>query len=265
MNVQKVIEEVLWNDYSRLEHGYVGYGPYSNEKIRARRYDLEKVEHYMKASGWKRGADGIWEKDGTRFSVEVTYGSDRHTAKLVVLKEEAKKAGIELRLQKLDPSSWFKKIAENQHEVIWMGWSTNLRPMYWQSWHSDNAHKKNTNNVTNADDPELDRLVDAYHNSIDEEERIRLSKEIQAKIHELGAFVPTITLPFVRVAYWRWWRLPEVPGTKETSNLFAAFDSATGGLFWYDEEIYEETKKAMKKGRKFEPVTIVNETYKTVE
>ena len=262
MNIQRVIEKVLRNDYFRLEHGFVGYGPYSNNTIKARRFDLAKVDHYMKKAGWKRGDDGIWDKNGRRFSVEVLYGSDHHTPKLVVLKEEAKKAGVELRLQKLDPSTWYKKISESNQEAVWMGFSTGLRPSYWQSWHSDNAHKPRTNNVTNTDDPELDSLIEAYRNSLEAQERIELSQKIQKIIHDIGAFVPTSTAPYVRQAYWRWWRLPEIPGTKESTSLFSPFSAGTGGLFWYDQQLHEETKRMMKKKKKLPPVTIIDETYK---
>jgi microcin C transport system substrate-binding protein len=262
MNVQKVIEKVLRNDYFRLEHGFVGYGPYSNTSIRARRFDLAKVDHYMQKAGWLRGNDGLWAKNGRPFSVEILYGSDHHTPKLVVLKEEAKKAGVELRLQKLDPSAWYKKISESNQEAVWLGFSTNLRPSYWQSWHSDNAHKPRTNNITNTDNPELDRLIEAYRNSLKTQERIDLSQEIQQIIHAIGAFVPTTTAPYVRQAYWAWWRLPQVPGTKESTNLFSPFNSGTGGLFWYDKELHDETKKMMKKKQKRPAVTIVDETYK---
>ena len=262
MNIQKVIEKVLRNDYIRLEHGFMGYGRYSNKNLRARRFDLDKVDYYMKKAGWKRGTDGIWEKNGRRFSVEVSYSQDAHTSRLVVLKEEAKKAGIELELQKLDPSAAYKKVLEKKHDVAWSGWSTSLRPQYWEHFHSTNAHKPQTNNITNTDDPEMDKLIDAYRNSLDEEERINLSVKIQEKIHEIGAFVPTFMVPYVREAYWRWWRLPKVPGTKHSDSLFDPFSSATGGLFWYDKKLYEETKKAMKKGKNFPPVTIIDKTYK---
>jgi len=262
MNIQKVIEKVLRNDYFRLQHGFVGYGRYSNKTIRARRFDLVKVNFYMNGAGWKRGSDGIWEKNGRRFSVEVSYNQDAHTPRLVVLKEEAKKAGIELRLQKLDPSAAYKKVLEKKHDVAWSGWSTSLRPQYWEHFHSVNAHKPQTNNITNTDDPDMDKLIDAYRNSLDEEERIKLSVKIQEKIHEIGAFVPTFMVPYVREAYWRWWLLPAVPGTKHSGSLFDPFSSTTGGLFWYDKKLYEETKKAMKKKRAFPPVTIIDKTYK---
>ncbi|NQT56287.1 MAG: ABC transporter substrate-binding protein, partial [Desulfobacteraceae bacterium] len=220
MNVQKIIEKVLRNDYFRLEHGFMGYGRYSNNTIRARQFDLDKVRYYMNQAGWQRGSDGIWEKNGKRFSVEVSYSQDDHTPRLVVLKEEAKKAGIELRLQKLDPSAAYKKVLEKKHDVAWSGWSTSLRPQYWEHFHSINAHRPQTNNITNTDDPDMDKLIDAYRDSLDEEERIKLSVKIQEKIHEIGAFVPTFMVPYVREAYWRWWKLPKVPGTKQSTSLF---------------------------------------------
>jgi microcin C transport system substrate-binding protein len=262
MNVERVIEKVLRNDYFRLEHGFMGYGKYSNEKIRAKRFDLGRVDYYMKKAGWERGPDGIWEKGGNRFSVEVTYGSEAHTPRLVVLKEEAKKAGMELNLQLLDQTAVFKKFLEKKHDVAWMGWSTSFRPQYWEHFHSANAHKPQTNNITNTDDPEMDKLIDAYRNSLDEDERINLSARIQKKIDEIGMFVPTLMVPYVRHAYWRWWRFPEVPGTKHTTDLFDPFGSSAGGLFWFDEKLYSETKEAMKKGDKFKPVMIIDETYK---
>jgi microcin C transport system substrate-binding protein len=265
MNIRKVIEQVLRNDYFRLEHGFVGYGPYSNTTIRARRFDLERVDHYMQASGWQRGPDGIWQKNGHRFSVEVAYSQDAHTPRLVVLKEEAKKAGMELRLQRLDPAAAYKKVIEKKHDVAWMGWSTSLRPQYWEHFHSVNAHKPQTNNITNTDDPEMDRLIEAFRDSLDENERIELSLKIQEKIHATGCFVPTFMVPYTREAYWRWWRLPEVPGTRHSGGLFSPFDSTTGGLFWYDKKLHEETKKAMKQKKKFAPVTIIDETFKKIE
>lgn len=262
MNVEKVITDVLLNDYFRLESAYVGYGPYTNKAIKARRYDIGKVEALMTRSGWKRGTDGIWAKDGRRYSVEVVYYSDEHTQRLVVLKEEAKKAGIELRLLKLDPSTAFKKILEKRHDVAWVAWGTGLRPHFWEFWHSVNAHKGQTNNITNTDDSEMDRLIDAYRDSLDEDERIDLAHRIQTRVHEIGAFVPTFMVPYFREVYWRWWRLPEPPATRTSESLFEPFGSSSGGLFWFDETIFKQTRQAMADGVVFEPVTIVDKTFK---
>jgi microcin C transport system substrate-binding protein len=262
MNIERVIAKVLFNDYLRLESAYVGYGKYSNHAIRARRFDLAQVDKIMQAAGWQRGADGIWTRQGQRFSVEVAYSSEEHTPRLVVLKEEALKAGIELRLQRLDPAALYKKVMEKRHDVGWLGWGTGMRPHFWEFWHSANANRPQTNNITNTADPELDRMIDRYRESLDEDERIALALQIQARVDAIGAFVPTFMVPYFREGYWRWWRFPDPPATRVSESLFSPFDSSTGGLFWFDAARYEETREAMRRGDVFEPVTIIEETFK---
>ncbi len=257
INMDKVLNGLLRGDYSRLHNYNTGYGAYTNPKIRARKFDIKKVEELMTASGWKRGDDGIWEKGKMRYSVRVTYSQDHHTTRLVLLKEEAKKAGIELRLQRLDGSAAFKSYIEKKHDVAWMGWSTSFRPQYWGLFHSVNAHKPQTNNITNTNDPELDKLIDVYRNSTETNERIELSHKIQEKIHEIGAYVPHYKVGYIRAAYWRWIQFPEVPGTK--SSLL---DPLGIGISWIDEDIKKETELAMKTGKTFKPETIMNKTFK---
>ncbi len=261
MNVEKVITKVLRKDYFRLPQAFFGYGGYTDPGIKPREYDIAKVERLMIEAGFARGGDGIWQKDGKKFSVTVTYSSEDHTPRLVVLKEDALKAGIELLLERLDPTAMFKKTLEKKHDVAWMGWSTNMRPSYWQGWHSDNAHHPQTNNITNTDDPVLDDLIDAYRASLNPKERMALSKEIQQAIHETGAFVPTFMVPYVRHGYWRWLDLPEFHGTRRSNDLFDPFSAATGGLFWIDFEKKQDTLAAMKEGRVFEPVVIRDERF----
>ncbi len=262
MNVEKVIDRVLRGDYSRLAQAFFGYGKYTDYTITPRTYDIEKVESLMGEAGWKRGNDGVWENQGQRFSVTVTYGLEEYMPRLVVLKEEALKAGIELELEKLDSTATFKKVLEKKHDVAWMGWSTSSRPSYWQGWHSDNAHIPQTNNITNTDDPKLDVLIDQYRASLDEQERIQLSLVIQNKIHEMAAFVPTFMVPYARTGFWRWLVLPPSHGTKLSEGLFDPFSSTVGGLFWIDEKIREQTLDAMKEGIGFKPEIIMDEQFK---
>lgn len=262
MHVQKVIQKVLRNDYFRLSQVTYGYGKYTDYTIRPRTYDIDKVEQLMTDAGWIRGSDGIWEKDQMRFSVKVTYSFQEHTPRLVVLKEEAAKAGVELLLDRLDPSAAYKKVMEKKHDVSWMAWSTSIRPAYWQHWHSDNAHKPQTNNITNTDNPQMDNLVDQYRASLDEDERIMLAKQIQRLVHDEAAFVPTFMIPYIRMGYWRWMQLPDFHGTRRSDDLSAPFSMTTGGLFWMDEEIKKETLEAMKSGKVFEPVTIIDKQFK---
>jgi microcin C transport system substrate-binding protein len=262
MNMDKVIKQVLRGDYFRLPQAFYGYGEYTDYTIKARDYDIAKVETLMTQAGWQRGTDGIWYKGNMRFSVTVTYYLEEHMPRLAVLKEEARKAGIDLELERLDPTAMVKKTLEKKHDVAWVGLGTSMRPSFWQGWHSANAHKSQTNNITNTDDPELDKLIDRYRDSLDAQERINLSRTIQNKIHDICAYVPSYMVPYVRLAYWRWMQLPKFHGTPVSDSLFDPFASDTGGLFWVDEAIRQKTRAAVKAGQVFAPVTIIDDKYK---
>ena len=102
MNFDKVLKTVLRGDYERKQTENEGYGDYSNRAIRARPFDLEQANEYFCKAGWcNRGPDGVRIKDGQRLSLRISYSNDDHTGRLVVLKEEALKAGVELTLQLL--------------------------------------------------------------------------------------------------------------------------------------------------------------------
>ena len=261
MNIDGMIMSVLRGDYQRLPAFHVGYGDYSNTKLKARVYNLDLAEQYLSSAGWQtRGDDGIRTKEGKRLSVRITYGSQLHTDKLVYLKEEAKKAGVELILEQLDAASFFRKITEKTYDMMFMGFGVGQRPAYWQHFHSENAHDTGTNNITNTDNPALDAKIIQFRESTNEDERKSLARELEKIIHDGGAFVPAYLAPYTRSAYWRWVRLPAFHATRTSSSIMALFGD-DGGLFWIDKRIQDETLKAKKKAVAFESVTIVDETY----
>ncbi len=257
INMDKVLNGLLRGDYNRLHNFNTGYGAYTNPKIRARAFSIKKVEELMTQSGWKRGTDGIWEKGKLKYSVKVTYTADFHTARLVLLKEEAKKAGVDLRLQRMDSSAAFKSFQAKKHDVAWMAWGTSFRPQYRGLFHSVNAHKTPSNNTTNTDDPQMDKFIEAYRQSTETAERIKLSHKIQEKIHQIGAYVPSYKVPYIRAAYWRWLQFPKVPGTRDT-----LLDPLEIGIFWIDEAIKKETLAAIKSGKTFKSELMMDKTFK---
>ncbi len=262
MNIDKVIKTVLRNDYERLHSSKTGNGKYTNTKIRARAFDLKKVEMYLKKAGWdKRGPDGIRVKGKMRLEAIVTYGAPHHKDRLVIIKEEAKKAGIELNLKLLDGATSFKVILEKKHQIAWMGWGTGLRPAFWQHLHSDNAHKTQTNNISNTDNKELDKMIMAYRNEFNETKKQKLSRQIQQFEYDNAAYIPTFLVPYFRIAYWSYWKSPKVPATKVSDGSFDLFGS-TGGLFWLDKKLKEKVKKSKRKGKKLKAKTVIDKTFK---
>ncbi len=263
MNIDKVIKQVLRGDYTRKHQAATGFGDYTNNNIKAREFDLKKAASYFEKAGYnKKGADGIRLKGSKRLEAKVTYGSASHTPRLVVLKEEFKKAGFDLKLNLMDSATSFKSVLEKKHDLWWGALGGSSRPQYWGSFHSVNAHKPQTNNFTATDDKNLDKMIDSYRSAMSVKDRVSLSNKIQVKIHEIGAYVPTYTTPYERFGYWRWIKLPEVPGTNDGGIGVSLLAPVGGGLFWVDEEVKKETLSAKKSGKKFKKVVKVDETFK---
>ncbi len=269
MNIERVIETILRNDYERLPTFQLGFGDYDNKEIKPREFDLEKAGKYFDTAGFtKRGSDGIRVRSEQRLSLQVTYGAPHHTARLVILKEEATKAGVELILQLLDPASAFKKMQEKKHQIAWMTWSSaGLAPRYWEHFHSENANKPQTNNLANHSTPEMDALIMEYRASSVKAERVQLAQRLEKMVHDAGVVIPTFQVPYTREAAWRWVKLPDWMGTRTTGALFNAQEISagmysSGGLFWLDVDGKEETLKARKEGRDFEPITLKNTKYR---
>lgn len=257
MNIDKVIRTVLRNDYERLQTMNEGYGDYSNRSIVARQFDIDKADAYFSEAGWdQRGPDGIRTKDSERLSARITYVSPAHTPRLVVLKEEARKAGVELQLQLLDASGGFKQILEKKHQIAWMGWAGGgLTPRYWEFFHSDNAHKAQTNNITNTDNPVLDSKIEAYRSAHLTEERVELARELEQMIFDIGSAIPTYKVPYTREGFWRWIKFPDTIATRSSTMVFDPFGS-TGGLFWIDESLKHEVNSARRSGESYLPLYI---------
>ncbi|CAA0089162.1 Oligopeptide-binding protein AppA [Zhongshania aliphaticivorans] len=264
LHVDKVINTVLHGDYERLQTAHDGYGDYTNTTIRAREFDLKKADDYLNKAGWsERGSDGIRVKDGTALSIRITYYNSGHNDRLVILAQEARKAGIDFQLQLLDASAAFKQIMENKHQAAWMGWSGGgLSPRYWEFYHSDNAHKAQTNNVTNTDNKDLDSKIMAYRTATEKDTRIKLAHELEQMVHDQGSFIPTFKVPYTREAFWRWIKLPANYGTRTSDSLFDPL-GGSGGLFWIDNKLQQTTLDAKSDNKALPKLMILDETWGT--
>ena len=270
LNFERVINTILRGDYERLPTFQLGFGDYDNTTIEPRTFDLNKAAEYFDQAGFsERDESGILVRDGQRLSFTVTYGQPHHTDRLVILKEEAKKAGLELELQLLDGSAAFKKQQEKKHQISWGGWaSQGLSPRYWEHFHSDNAARTQTNNITAWGDPAMDELIMRFRGSSVLEERIELAHTLEQMVHDSGVMVPSFQVPYTREAAWRWIRLPEHIGTPSTGSIFnsqanSAGIFSSGGLFWIDSEIEDETLEAKRNGDSFGAVTIIQNDHKS--
>ncbi|GKR87439.1 extracellular solute-binding protein [Aeromonas caviae] len=266
--LDKMIATLLRGDYQRLNTYGSGQGDFTNTDLKARPFDPALArEFFAKAGFTKTGPDGILRNDKDQpLSLSITYTTAEHAQRLTLLREEAKKAGLNLELNLMDASAGFKSMLEKKHQSAWMAWSGGRYPAYWEHFHRVNANKPQTNNIMNIDDDRISALVEQYDKAFDFSKKADLSRQIQQRLYELASFVPAYQVPYTRAGAWRWIRLPKVPATPQSDLLYWPLDGSNsgysfGGLLWIDEAAKAQTRAAIKGGQTFPPVTITDTTY----
>ena len=258
MNVDKMIETALFGDYVHLQSFGSGKGIYDHPDMKAKSFDPKVAAKYFSKAGYDTlGRDGIRiNAQGEPLVLVMNYLSKAHSSRTSVLREEAKKAGLDLQLNLVEGATGFKVALEKKHQAVFLGMGTGMKPAYWEYFHSANA-KPQTNNFTNYQNPEMDKLIDAYDSEFDVQVKAKLSHQIQEKIMACDCYIPTYAVPYTRLAHWRYVRLPATLGVGLSTTLAdeAGFEY---GLFWLDQDMKKETLKAKKSGQSFPAITRVD-------
>ncbi|KAB2337210.1 peptide-binding protein [Cytobacillus depressus] len=153
-------------------------------------YDVEKAKQMLEEAGWKPGADGILEKDGKKFSVEVktNQGNKVREDIVVILQQQLKEVGIEIKPQIVEFSSLIADIDPGvwNFEAIVLGWSLGIDPDPSGIFHTKEIEQGL--NFTGYSNPELDVLMDEQLQELDKDKRKEMIGKIQAGLAEDQAY-----------------------------------------------------------------------------
>lgn len=269
-NWDKVIDVVFRGDFSRLDGFTSGYSV-TNPEVSARPFSVNRARKAFAEAGYNReDKDGIlMNADGERLDIEVTYISIPERTKLmVILKEEARRAGLNLILDGREPTAAYTKSVSKEHQILFSAWQfTPPYPAYYEYFHSRNAYdekgnrKAQTNNVFSFADERMDQLTEAYRSARNVEELTASALEIQKIVAEEDLFIPGYTNEFSRVATWRWVKWPDVPETRFSPPL--TYIPIESYCYWIDMDVKRETLAAKREGTPFPEVERVEEAYRT--
>ena len=267
-NWEKVIELDLRGDAERLNILSAGYGEFSNPHIRARPFSIQLArEAFARAGFTKTGGDGILQDESGRrlsLTINASRGSPAAEAMLLRIKEEAKKAGVEYKLELLDPTASFQKVSRKEHEIAFIGYQlTPPVPDYYQHFHSKEAYEPGTtkprpmtNNINVFADPEVDKLLEANRSARSTDEIRDTSWRIEQIMHDRAVWVPAFNRPFYRVGYWRWVRWPD------DFNVALGNEPEMNYVYWIDTDRRRQTEEAMRTGKTFPERTLVFDQFR---
>ena len=185
INKKDIIDGVL------LGYGMPCTGPFPpeswayNPNIKDLEYSPEKALMLFAEAGWKKGKNGLIEKNGKPFSftVLVNQGNEARLRTAQIIKENLKKVGVDVKIRVLEWQAMLHEfIDKKRFEAVIMGWALSRDPDAYDIWHSSKTKEGEFNFISYKND-DVDRLLLEGRRTFDMEKR----KKIYHRIHEILA------------------------------------------------------------------------------
>jgi peptide/nickel transport system substrate-binding protein len=160
-------------------------------------YDPTEAAKLLDAAGWKKGADGIRQKDGkaltVTFPVSTNQSIPAERSLFEQIQASEKTVGFQVKIEELDLSSWYAALAKNQYDVVSAPYTKVgpdvLRILY-DSASITPAPSGYFANLAQLDEPSLDALLTKADATTDSTARAALYKQAQQKILASRTVIP---------------------------------------------------------------------------
>ncbi|MGI8689757.1 MAG: peptide ABC transporter substrate-binding protein [Thermomicrobiales bacterium] len=168
-------------------------------------YGLKKAADLLDQAGWKKGSDGIREKDGVKMN--MTFRSSivpQRDKEAQVIKESLKQLGINLDIRSVDASVYFGK-PDNPDSAIRFTTDINMlatgssKPdpqSFFEGFTTAQMPSKANNwggsNINRWSDAKYDQMYDQFKRELDAEKRKTISEQLDSYIIAAGIRVPMI-------------------------------------------------------------------------
>ncbi len=145
-------------------------------------YDPKKAQEILSKAGWKdEDKNGVLEKsiNGKKEELRFTwiYANKDAEKWWTTIKQDLKRAGIEVELKYQEWNSFTKAIDDHSFDMISMGWGGgDVESDPKQIWHSKSIGKGGSNFIS-YNNPEVDKLIDEGRAELDAQKRTVLFKK----------------------------------------------------------------------------------------
>jgi microcin C transport system substrate-binding protein len=275
-NFELVCQQYFRGEATLQKTNSDGYGWDTNPALKARPFDPDKARAYFAKAGFtQQGPDGIlMNAQGQRLSFAITTIYKRYQDILVILKEEALKAGLEYTLDVLDGTTGYEKEQEKRHDISLMSLNrtVDMYPRYWETLAGVNAYdvpyladgspnparkiKVSTNNQFSLADYDLDQLINRYDKAETMDEIKALATQIEQRIYDDAIWVNGWKLPFYWSAYRPWIKWPKDFGPMQNREVYQFWQ------MWIDPDEEKADRAAMAEGRSLPRQNLIYDKYK---
>jgi len=190
VNVDQMIETLLGGNANKVISPILPQKPYYVGNLKSPDHNPSKAAAILDQAGYNvRGNDGIRVKNingkNERLSLTIlTTGKQLGKDVATLLKNEAAKIGVEIRIEILDFPKILERIRAGNYDManLVVKQFPGLDDPY-LAWNSSNAFGKGSN-YCNFSNPAIDRITDEIRSAGSSKERDKLYKDFQRKIVE---------------------------------------------------------------------------------
>ena len=178
---QSLIDGVL------LGQGVPTVGPYKpgtwayNDRLTPVQQDVDEARRLLAEAGWKKGKDGLLERDGKPFlfTILVNQGNDSRIKAAIIIQSQLKALGITVHIRTVEWAAFIKEfVNKGRFDAIILAWTITLDPDIYDVWHSSRA-KPGGLNFTGYRNAEVDKLLVEARSMADQDRRKELYDRVQ--------------------------------------------------------------------------------------
>jgi len=195
IDVNKIIEYVLYNQGERITGPFVKQTDFYNHDIKPVPYDPDGALKLLTAAGWKRNAEGWLERNGQRlqFKLITNNGNDIRKAILAIAQDSWKQIGIDVRTDLLEWSVFIQeRVNKMDFDALVLGWSMGIDPDLYQIWHSSQTNPNQLNFVS-FKNKEADDLIVKIRQEYNHDQQVQYCH----RLHEIIAYEQPYTFLYV--------------------------------------------------------------------
>ncbi len=151
--------------------------PWSNEEVKVKT-DIKKAEKILKDGNWKKGKDGILEKDGQKAAFDLYYltGDSVRQALSMDTANQAEKLGIKIEVKS---GTWDDLARVMYANPILMGWGSSTPQVSYSLFHGKNKYKADYYNPEGYDNPVVNNYLDQALQATDVKQANEFFKKAQ--------------------------------------------------------------------------------------
>ena len=182
---QAIIDSVLLGE-GQLAYSPLQAGPYNNPDIEKFDYNPAKAQEMLEAAGWKKGSDGVYEKNGTRlaFKINIAEGDQVRVDIANVAAQNLKDIGVDATVSVNAETDWAGQ------ETYLIGWGSPFDP-------DDHTYKvfgtDKGSNYSGYSNPKVDELLQKARETDNDAQRMEYYKAFQEEL--------TKDMPYTFIAY----------------------------------------------------------------